>query len=273
LLNFENEGKTDARFCALETMNRKLAAIATVLTAFGIHLPARAENLEHTRQVLSTRQCQQCDLSGAGLVFANLVGADLSKTNFDGANLSRANLRGANLAGASLRGAALYGADLSGANLQGADLSSADLRGAYLGGAILTDTVLTNAQLQGAIGLSPTVGKADDFYRWGVDEGNKRNFSNAINNFDQAILRQPDHAEAHLGRAVARLQLGDREGAIPDLERASTLFGEQGKVDNQKMSSELLTEVKKPPQARKGGGSNFGQALVSILGTVLQFFL
>lgn len=253
-------------------MTRRFIAIATLLTTFGIHLPARAENIEHTQRALSTRQCQQCDLTGAGLVFANLVGADLSRTRLDGANLSRANLRGANLAGASLRGTSLYGADLSGADLQGADLSSADLRGAYFGGAILTGAVLENTQLQGAIGLSPTIGKAEDFYRWGIQAGEQRDYHNAISNFNQAIVRKPDHAEAHLGRAVARLQLGDREGAMPDLERASTLFGQQGKAEEQKASTQLLEELKKPPKERKSG-NNFGQAVLSILGTVLQFFL
>ncbi len=61
------------------------------------------------RQLLTTKQCQGCNLSRANLSGTNLMGADLSKANLSGANLS-----GANLKGASLNGTNLMGADLSG---------------------------------------------------------------------------------------------------------------------------------------------------------------
>ena len=74
--------------------------------------------------------CPGCDLSMAGLVFAdlngaNLYGADLRSADLNGADLSGANLWNANLTGADLRGADLSGADLRGANLDGANLNRA----------------------------------------------------------------------------------------------------------------------------------------------------
>jgi uncharacterized protein YjbI with pentapeptide repeats len=71
-------------------------------------------------KLLSTKECQWCDLHGANLSGADLHGANLSSANLTGANLSKANLAGANLAGTYLRNS-----NLSGANLTGADLSEA----------------------------------------------------------------------------------------------------------------------------------------------------
>ena len=61
-------------------------------------------------QLLESKRCQQCDLSGADLKRVDLAGA---------------NLAGANLSGAKLWAANLGGADLSGVNLEGASLGTA----------------------------------------------------------------------------------------------------------------------------------------------------
>ena len=106
----------------------KLTTIATtILLIAGFTTTATAENYSHTRQLLSTKSCEKCDLSGVGLVMNELVGAKLSQANLIGANLSRTNLMGADLRGANLSGASLYGANLSGADLRGANLNGADL--------------------------------------------------------------------------------------------------------------------------------------------------
>ncbi len=65
-------------------MKFNLLAIATILSAIGLSIPVRAENLEHIRQLLSTRECSQCELSGAGLVMSNLAGANLRGANLSG---------------------------------------------------------------------------------------------------------------------------------------------------------------------------------------------
>ncbi|NDJ16922.1 pentapeptide repeat-containing protein [Myxacorys almedinensis] len=251
----------------------KLRLLSIVLLT-SICLPAHAENVEHTQKLLSTKQCQNCDLSRAGLVFAQLSGANLSQANLVGANLSQANLVGANLTGTNLTGATLHGANLSGAILTGANLSGVDLRNAYLVDADLTGTRLDNALLQGAIGLSSNTGNALDFYRWGVEAGSKKQYERAIEHFNQALARQPDFAPAQLARGMARLELGDQSGAIQDLEQASTLFTRQGDTATAQSTQEVVTALKTPPKEPKNrGGNGLGTALLSTFGSLVKMFL
>lgn len=90
-------------------------SIATLLVPLGLTLPAVAFNAQQLQQLLQTKQCIACDLSGA-----DLANQDLSGANLVGANLTSANLSGANLTGADLTGANLLGANLSDVNLAGA---------------------------------------------------------------------------------------------------------------------------------------------------------
>lgn len=246
-----------------------MVGITAGLMAFPLR--ASAENAEHVRQLLSTRQCRGCDLSRAGLVFANLAGADLSGANLAGANLSQANLTGANLRGANLTQVSLSGANLNGAILTGANLGGADLRGAYLGNADLSGAQLENAALQGAIGLGPTVGRAEDFYRWALEEGDRRNYGRAIENFNQVLARKPDFAPAYLGRGIARSNLGDRAGAIADGEKAEALFTNLGDKNNQLIAQKFVEELKRPPDDVKGG-NGIGIMLLNLAGVALRFF-
>lgn len=248
---------------------RNLAASALLLT-IGVANFASAENLDHTRQLLSTKKCQNCDLSSAGLVFAQLSGANLSQANLTAANLSQATLSGADLTGANLSGASLNGANLSRAKLTGADLTGADLRGAFLSEADLTGTRLDNAALQGAIGLPSTAGSADDFYRWAIEAGRQRNYEKAIENLDQALIRKPDYAMALFKRGIARLELGDKAGAIQDSEQASVLFAKQGNAADAETAQKLVQTLKNPPKERSG---TFGQTLLNVVGGLLQLFL
>lgn len=248
-----------------------LVSIVTLLT-LGMTFPAHAENLDHVRQLLSTKQCQNCNLSNAGLVFAQLSGADLSGANLAGANLSQANLTGANLTGANLAGAILNGANLAGAKLTNTNLQGTDLRRSYLVGSDLTGAQLDNAILQGAIGLSPTVGTPEMFYAWAMEAGKRRQYEAAIENFNQVLLRKPDHAPALLGRGMARLELGDQRGAIQDYELAASLFERQGDASSAKSTQELAKMLKNPPREERTGGG-FGQTLVNVVGGLLQLFL
>ncbi len=65
--------------------------IATVITTaivliLGVSVPAQAENPAHLKQLLETKQCAGCDLSGAQLAGTNLQGANLKDANLQGAN-------------------------------------------------------------------------------------------------------------------------------------------------------------------------------------------
>lgn len=244
--------------------------LALVLTA--LPLPSYAENLDHSRQLLSTRQCPRCELTRAGLVFVDLAGANLMQANLVQANLSRANLQGADLRGANLVGTSLNGANLIGAKLDGANLTGADLRGAYLQGASFQGTIVDGAYLQGAVGLPTTVGTLEDFYRWAIEDERQKNYVSAAANFTRVIERKPDFAPAFIGRSAARLQGGDVKGAIADARQAETLFAARGDEKNAEIANKLATALEKPPEERpKKGG--FGNFLVGLLGGALQLFL
>lgn len=251
-----------------------IVALAVFLSAFSVTGSAWAENLDHTRQLLSTRQCAGCDLSRAGLVFADLAGANLTRANLAGANLSRANLQGADLRGANLVGTSFNGANLVGARLDGANLMAADLREAYLSGAILEGAIVEGAYLQGAIGLPTTIGRAEDFYRWAIEAEKKRDYVRSGEYFTQVVNRNPDFAPAYFGRAAARAQGGDRMGAIADARQAETLFGRQGDAKNAEIANKFAMILEKPPEEPKvRGGNGIGSALLGLLGGALQLFL
>lgn len=243
----------------------------TIALAIAVSVPtplASAENIQHTQQLLSTRQCQNCDLSGAGLVLANLAGADLKGANLVGANLSRANLVGADLSGANLSGASLFGANLSGANLTAANLNGADLRTAYLSNATLQGITLTNAQLLGVRGLPTHLGTAEDFYRLGVAEAQAGNYRNAIDYYNQALTLQSDLAAAYFARSMSRADLGDFAGATQDAQKADELFVAQGNTYGQELTKQLVKTIaaRQKPTEPSAGGS--GGSFINVLGTV-----
>ena len=234
--------------------------------------PAKAENLEHTQELLSSKQCPQCELSGAGLVLADLAGANLSKADLSRANLSRANLTGADLSGANLTGASLHGANLSGANLSGAILNSTDLREAVLIDAKLFGTSLRTSYIEGTIGIPQYAGTTEDFYTWGVVEADRGNYRAAITNYNQALTLKSDFAPAFLGRSVARFNIGDQRGAAQDAQVAATLFSvQQNPLGYQTAQNVIkgLQIAQNPPKARTRGPS-IGDLFMSVGSVLLQ---
>jgi uncharacterized protein YjbI with pentapeptide repeats len=100
------------------------------------------------------------NLQGAYLRWANLRGANLRGANLRWANLRAADLRWADLEGAILEwvflpGAILEWAELAGADLNGAKLNGAKLKWAKLNGANLTGTIVSQTELDQAIGVTP----------------------------------------------------------------------------------------------------------------------
>ena len=121
-------------------MKRIGLAIPALIASIGIALgTASAFNETDLQKLKSTKNCVDCDLSGAVLIHRNLAGADLSGANLSGANLTDAYLAGANLSGANLSGAILTGASLAGANLLRANLAGANLLYTNLAGAAGVD--------------------------------------------------------------------------------------------------------------------------------------
>ncbi len=253
----------------------KLTTILTTLLLTGFTATAGAENLSHTRQLLSTKSCQQCNLSGAGLVMSDLAGANLSQANLVGANLSRTNLMGADLRGANLSGASLFGANLTGADLRGANLNGTDLREAYLTNANVKGIDVKTAYLQGAIGMASSLGTAEDFYKWGFLEWEKNDFASAIGHYNQAIALKVDFPGAYLGRAMAKFRLQDDRGAMKDAAIAEKLFLNQSDRAGAKTAQALTQKIQlasQPTQPGSAGNGNFVDLLTGLSSMLLKFF-
>lgn len=254
-------------------MKLKTLASATLFTALSLATPVKAANPEHTRQLLSTKQCQGCDLTNAGLVMANLVNANLRGADLSRANLSRANLTGADLSGANLTGASLFGANLTGANLAGANLNATDLRDSYLAQANLVGASISNANLLGAIGIPNYVGSAEDFYRMAMTEAERDNYSRAIALFNQALGLEPNLAKAYLSRGLVRFQMGDRSGAMQDSQQAAAIYLAQGDEQGHKIAQDVIQKIEIAQKPKKEGrGSNFLNFLGDLALLGLQLF-
>jgi tetratricopeptide (TPR) repeat protein len=254
-------------------MKIHILTTAVFLTTVSITTIAQAANSEHLKQLLATKNCQNCDLSGAGLVMADLQGADLSGANFAGANLSRANLTGADLRGANLSGASLFGANLNYAKLSGATIVGTDLRNAYLYGIELTDVTVNGANLQGASGIPSQIATPEEFYALGVAAAEKGNKQQAIDYFNQAITIKPDYAGAFLARGVARYQLFDREGAFQDAQTAEKLFKTQNNQNGFQTAQAFILELKTLPGETKinAGKPSFFDFVSGLASVLLQF--
>ncbi|MBW4643848.1 MAG: pentapeptide repeat-containing protein [Goleter apudmare HA4340-LM2] len=254
-------------------MKSQILATVAFLTTISLTTSVQAANSEHIRQLLATKECQNCNLTGAGLVLADLMGANLSGANLAGANLSRANLSGADLRGANLSGAGLFGVNLSGAKLSGANLAGADLRNAYLANAELNDVNLNSTSLQGAVGIPLQIATPEEFYALGVAEAQKGNQQQAIDYFNQAIAIKADFAGAYLARGVARYQILDRQGAFQDAQIAEKMFTSQNDNPGMLTAQAFIKELQAPQDTKVNPGKPSFLDFVGSLGSVLlQFF-
>lgn len=254
-------------------MKTQILATATFFATISFSQTTQAANPEQIRQLLASKRCQNCDLTGAGLVMADLSGADLSGANLAGANLSRANLSGANLSHTNLSGAVLFGVNLTDAKLNGAIVSGADLRNTYLVNAQLTGVNIQQANLQGAIGIPLQIATPEEFYAWGVAENQQGNQQHAIDYFNQAIAMKSDYAGAYLARGIARYQLFDRQSALQDAQTAVKLFGSQNNTDGLQTAQAFIQELQTPPNDKVSAGKPNLTDLVGSLGSLLlQFF-
>lgn len=254
----------------------KLKTIATtILLITSFTVTAHAENSAHLRQLLSTKNCAECDLTGVGLVMNDLSGAKLERANLVGANLSQTNLTGADLRGANLTGASLYGANLTGADLRGANLTGTDLRSAYLTNANLQGLDIRNAYLQGAVGIPTNVGTAEDFYKWGYAEWQKNDYASAIENYNRAISLKPRFPGAYLARAMAKFRSQDDRGAVKDAMLAENLFFAQSDREGTQVAQALLAKIKlasQPTPVNNVGNGNVVDLLTGLSSMLLKFF-
>jgi tetratricopeptide (TPR) repeat protein len=216
-------------------MKNQILGAAAFLTTISLTATVQAANSEHVRQLLATKQCQNCDLSGA-----SLFGVNLSEAKFNGANLT-------------------------GADLRNSFLANAELTGAYLNG----------ANFQGAVGIPLQIASPEEFYAWGIAEGEKGNQQQAISYFNQAIAIKPEYAGAYLARGVARYQILDRQGAFQDAQIAEKLFTSQNNSPGTLTTQAFIKELQTPVNDKVSTGSpsfvDFFGSLSSILLQLLPF--
>ncbi|MBP0017569.1 MAG: pentapeptide repeat-containing protein [Cyanobacteria bacterium SBLK] len=254
-------------------MKTTTLAIATslMLSALPFSTPAKAENLPAIRQLLSSKQCVQCDLRHSSLILADLQGADLRGADLRFANFSQANLTGTDLSGANLTGASLNGANLAGAILVGSNFTGADLRNAYLMGATFSQTRLDGAYIQGTVGLPYLRESAESLYVRGVREASQNNYTGAIQYYDRALQVNPEFALAYLGRGFMLYRLTDERGAMQNVQIAAQLFEQQGNELGVKAVDDFVAYVQK--QNNPTSGSGLGIDLLNILGGVTSSIL
>ena len=112
------------------------------------------ENLE---QLIQTRSCRGCNLTGLNLNRLDLSGVDLEGADLSLTKLSLTNMSGANLKNTKLRGAVLAGTDLGGADLRGADLQETSLENAYLGETLIDDELMVQQEIKPPVTVRPVV--------------------------------------------------------------------------------------------------------------------
>lgn len=254
---------------------RYLMSAFVLVAAIDVGQPARAEDLVHSQQLMSTGECPACDLSQASMVYMDLSKSNLREADLSYANLSRANLVDADLQGADLAGAVLFSANLAGADLTGADLTGADLRQAYLVGANLDGAILDNAQLHGAIGMPETITSPQILFDMGLDEAARGNFTAAYDHYNRVLELRPDTPEVYLARSLTRYQVADVEGAIADANTAETLFQDANNSEGVVMAAGLSQRIIEQQEAIAEGPSpgkpNFMNLLESVVPFIFQF--
>lgn len=65
----------------------------------------------------------------------------------------------------------------------------------------------------------------------------------AILDFNRAITIDPQDAESYSNRGVVKLALGDKQGAIADLTKGAELFRQQGKMADYEKVIELIRQA------------------------------
>ncbi|MDD1456338.1 pilus assembly protein PilF, partial [Dolichospermum sp. ST_sed7] len=65
----------------------------------------------------------------------------------------------------------------------------------------------------------------------------------AMEDFNQSLLLNPKYAEAYFMRGTALVLSGDMKGTIKDLQKASELFQQQGKIAEYQKTLDLIQQI------------------------------
>ncbi len=169
---------------------------------------------DNTKNLISSKSCQQCDLHGAKLQYedltgarlqgANLTGARLDNADLTNADLTNANLTNAQLPDAVLAGATLVGVHGNGANFTNTDLSNANLSNAFfnsipeqhINGAVFTDAYMPDANLSNSNFTQAVMSNINLYTATTGATAQSANFSGA--QLDNAVLYNTDFNSATL---------------------------------------------------------------------------
>jgi Flp pilus assembly protein TadD len=66
----------------------------------------------------------------------------------------------------------------------------------------------------------------------------------AIADYNQAVKINPNNAEAYGNRGIIRSELGDKQGAIQDLQKAGELFKQQGDNAKYEQAMKVIEKIK-----------------------------
>lgn len=105
-----------------------------------------------------------------------------------------------------------------------------------------TTSPLNTEQLNELIENSEEIA-AQPFYEEGNALLEQKDFQGAIAQYNQAIDTYSEYAEAYVNRAVAKVELRDRAGAISDLQEAARLFEKKDNTEGYQKVQDLLSQL------------------------------
>ena len=106
---------------------------------------------------------------------------------------------------------------------------------------LLLSTLITTIAIP-EVALSQNSEK--DYFQQGKVHLEEDNLQQAIESYTQAIEVNPDLAEAYSNRGFAYLEQENSQQAIEDLEKAATLFQEQGQKQAYREIEEMLNQLR-----------------------------